>query len=109
MPRRRPARSASPGRWHPRRSRASSRATSFGSPCPQNASPFGTASSDEDRLFLNVYVSGSVSSRNSLPVMVFFHGGAFVDGEGSLDDPTNLATPGNAIVITVNYRLGILG
>lgn len=84
-------------------------ATSFGSPCPQNASPFGTASTDEDCLFLNVYVPGSVSSHSRLPVMVFFHGGAFVDGEGSLYDPTNLVIQGNTIVVTVNYRLGILG
>lgn len=85
-------------------------ATSFGSPCPQNASPFGTASTDEDCLFLNLYVPGAgVSSHNSLPVMVFFHGGAFINGAGSLYDPTNLAIQGNAIVVTVNYRLGILG
>jgi para-nitrobenzyl esterase len=85
-------------------------ATSFANPCPQNASPFGTASADEDCLFLNVYVPGaSVSSSNSLPVMVFFYGGAFVSGEGSLYDATNLATAGNTIVVTINYRLGILG
>jgi para-nitrobenzyl esterase len=85
-------------------------ATSFGSPCPQNASPFGTASTNEDCLFLNVYVPGnSISSRNKLPVMVFFFGGDFVDGAGSLYDPTNMAIQGNAIVITINYRLGILG
>jgi para-nitrobenzyl esterase len=85
-------------------------ATSFGSPCPQNASPFGTASTNEDCLFLNVYVpGGSVSAKNNLPVMVFFYGGAFVDGEGSLYDPTNMAVQGNTIVVTINYRLGILG
>jgi para-nitrobenzyl esterase len=85
-------------------------ATSFGSPCPQNASPFGTASTNEDCLFLNVYVPGNgISSRNKLPVMVFFFGGDFVDGEGSLYDPTNMAIQGNAIVVTMNYRLGILG
>jgi para-nitrobenzyl esterase len=85
-------------------------ATSFGSACPQNASPFGTASTNEDCLFLNVYVpGGSVSAKNNLPVMVFFYGGAFVDGEGSLYDPTNMAVQGNTIVVTINYRLGILG
>jgi|HubBroStandDraft_1064217.scaffolds.fasta_scaffold00104_49 para-nitrobenzyl esterase len=85
-------------------------ATSFGANCPQNASPFGVASTSEDCLFLNVYVPGSsVSAKNKLPVMVFFYGGAFVDGEGSLYDPTNLAIQGNNIVVTINYRLGILG
>jgi para-nitrobenzyl esterase len=85
-------------------------ASSFGSACPQNASPFGTASTNEDCLFLNVYVPGnSISPRNKLPVMVFFFGGDFIDGAGSLYDPTNMAIQGNAIVVTINYRLGILG
>ena len=85
-------------------------ATAFGSPCPQPPSPFGTASTDEDCLFLNIYVPGSsVSSRNRLPVMLFYHGGAFVEGEGSDYDPTQMAIQGNAIVVTTNYRLGILG
>jgi para-nitrobenzyl esterase len=85
-------------------------AAAFGSPCPQNASPFGSESTNEDCLFLNVYVPGSgVSAGNNLPVMVFFYGGAFVDGEGSIYDPSNMAIQGNVIVVTVNYRLGILG
>ena len=85
-------------------------ATDFGSPCPQSASPFGSESTNEDCLFLNVYVPGSgVSSRNNLPVMVFFYGGAFVDGEGSIYDPSNMAVQGDVIVVTINYRLGILG
>ena len=85
-------------------------ATAFGSPCPQNASPFGTESNNEDCLFLNIYVPGSgVSAKNNLPVMVFFYGGAFVDGEGSIYDPSNMAIQGDVIVVTVNYRLGILG
>jgi para-nitrobenzyl esterase len=85
-------------------------ASAFGSPCPQSASPFGSESINEDCLFLNVYVPGSVvSARNNLPVMVFFYGGAFVDGEGSIYDPSNMAIQGNVIVVTVNYRLGILG
>jgi para-nitrobenzyl esterase len=85
-------------------------AAAFGSPCPQNASSFGSASTNEDCLFLNIYVPGSgVSARNNLPVMVFFYGGAFVDGEGSIYDPSSMAIQGNVIVVTVNYRLGILG
>jgi para-nitrobenzyl esterase len=85
-------------------------AAAFGSPCPQSASAFGSASTDEDCLFLNIYVPGSgVSARNKLPVMVFFYGGAFVGGEGSIYDPSSMAIQGNVIVVTVNYRLGILG
>ena len=85
-------------------------ATAFGSPCPQAPSPFGHASINEDCLFLNVYVPGSSApSRNRLPVMVFYHGGAFVFGEGSDYDPSQMAIQGNVIVVTINYRLGILG
>jgi para-nitrobenzyl esterase len=85
-------------------------ASAFGSPCPQSASPFGSESTNEDCLFLNVYVPGSgVSARNNLPVMVFFYGGAFVDGEGSIYDPSTMAMQGDVIVVTINYRLGILG
>jgi para-nitrobenzyl esterase len=85
-------------------------ATAFGSSCPQTASPFNVLPTDEDCLFLNVYVPGAaVSASKNLPVMVFFHGGDFVDGSGSSYDPTNMAIQGNTIVVTVNYRLGILG
>ena len=50
-----------------------------------------------------------MSAGNNLPVMVFFYGGAFVDGEGSIYDPSSMAVQGNVIVVTINYRLGILG
>src|SRR5208282_6649130 len=51
-------------------------ATAFGSPCPQTPSPFGVLSTDEDCLFLNIYVPGAaVSASKNLPVMVFFPGG----------------------------------
>jgi para-nitrobenzyl esterase len=84
-------------------------ASTFGSACPQVASPFGVASTSEDCLFLNVYVPGNPGPANRLPVMVFLHGGAFVSGAGSLYDPTTLAKTESAIVVTVNYRLGTLG
>eukprot|EP00461_Guttulinopsis_vulgaris_P003167 UN03168 len=46
-----------------------------------------------------------------LPVMVFYHGGNFFQGSngGPLYNGTHLATQGNVIIVTVNYRLGILG
>jgi para-nitrobenzyl esterase len=85
-------------------------AEEFGSSCPQNASPFGTASSDEDCLFLNIFVPHApVSAKSHFPVMLFIHGGAFVDGEGSDYLGAELATQGDVIVVTINYRLGILG
>jgi para-nitrobenzyl esterase len=85
-------------------------AAQFGSSCPQTPSPFGKASVDEDCLFLNIFIPDPpVSANKRFPVMVFFHGGAFVFGEGSDYDASPLAMQGNVIVVTINYRLGILG
>jgi para-nitrobenzyl esterase len=84
-------------------------ATAFGSACPQLASPFGVESSDEDCLFLNVFVPAGATQRDRLPVMVFYYGGAFVSGDSSLYDARQLAFEGKTIVVTVNYRLGLLG
>lgn len=43
--------------------------------------------------------------------MVFIHGGAFVEGSGGgrLFKGSNLAAKGDVVVVTINYRLGILG
>lgn len=85
-------------------------AVQFGSSCPQTASTFGMASVNEDCLFLNIFIPNPpVSANNRFPVMVFFHGGAFVFGEGSDYDGSPLAIQGNVIVVTIDYRLGILG
>jgi para-nitrobenzyl esterase len=89
-------------------------ATRFGSACPQNASASEAESTNEDCLSLDVYVpASSVSPTADLPVMVFLHGGGFVQGQGSAFDnrstPMDLAIQGNTIVVTLNYRLGILG
>ena len=85
-------------------------AVQFGSSCPQTPTPFGQGSIDEDCLFLNIFIPNPpVSSKNRFPVMVFIHGGAFVTGEGSDYNATALATEGKVIVVTINYRLGILG
>ncbi|XP_074009026.1 neuroligin-1 isoform X2 [Numenius arquata] len=43
------------------------------------------------------------------PVMVYIHGGSYMEGTGNLYDGSVLASYGNVIVITVNYRLGVLG
>ncbi|OKH68353.1 para-nitrobenzyl esterase [Mycobacterium sp. SWH-M1] len=46
-----------------------------------------------------------------LPVMVWFHGGAFVSGSGESAnyDPDDLVREGRVVVVRVSYRLGILG
>ncbi|WP_018441855.1 carboxylesterase/lipase family protein [Trinickia symbiotica] len=61
----------------------------------------------EDCLFLNVY--GPARTADPRPVMVWIHGGAFVNGAGSDYDPHILAEKQNVIVVTINYRLGALG
>ncbi|WP_025335648.1 carboxylesterase/lipase family protein [Paenibacillus sabinae] len=63
---------------------------------------------DEDCLYLNVWAP---SEAESLPVMVWIHGGTFLTGAGSqpLFDGTALALDGNVIVVSVNYRLGPFG
>ena len=60
-------------------------------------------------LYLNVWTPARLPSEK-LPVMVWFYGGGFVQGSGSLPsfDGEALAHRG-VIVVTINYRLGPLG
>ena len=48
---------------------------------------------------------------DGLPVMVWFHGGAYVSGSGESPkyDPDALVAEGRVVVVTVSYRLGIFG
>lgn len=64
----------------------------------------------EDCLVLNVW-TGGLDTRTSRAVMVWLHGGAFESGSGSwpLYDGTPLASRGDAVVVTLNHRLGVLG
>uniref|UniRef100_A0A8C6YQ02 Neuroligin 1 n=1 Tax=Nothoprocta perdicaria TaxID=30464 RepID=A0A8C6YQ02_NOTPE len=87
---------------------------------------------NEDCLYLNIYVptedvkriskecarkpgkkicrKGDIrDSGGPKPVMVYIHGGSYMEGTGNLYDGSVLASYGNVIVITVNYRLGVLG
>ncbi|MFC4906631.1 carboxylesterase/lipase family protein [Actinomadura gamaensis] len=82
-------------------------ATAFAPHCAQAETPFGSASTSEDCLYLNVYAPARPRP-GRLPVMVWIHGGALVAGSSDGFDPTALAARG-AIVVTINYRLGALG
>ena len=42
-------------------------------------------------------------------MLVWIHGGAFVNGSGDVYDARWLTTRGDIIVVTINYRLGALG
>lgn len=63
----------------------------------------------EDCLYLNVHAPAAPESGGSLPVLVWIHGGAFTGGSGALYDGAGLAALGDIVVVTVNYRLGVLG
>jgi para-nitrobenzyl esterase len=82
-------------------------ATAFAPHCAQpGADVGGDPSMSEDCLYLNVFTPRHATGR--LPVMVWIHGGALVTGASDLYDPTNLVAD-NAVVVTINYRLGALG
>jgi para-nitrobenzyl esterase len=63
----------------------------------------------EDCLTLNVWSPASKSA-DKLPVMVWIHGGGLMNGSGSVPQyaGAELAARG-VIVVTINYRLGVLG
>jgi len=81
-----------------------------GDECVQQAifwRPGSPASWHEDCLYLNVYAPAAEAG-GKRPVMVWFHGGGWVNGAGTDVQPSWLAAEGN-VVVTVNYRLGALG
>lgn len=64
----------------------------------------------EDCLTLNV-TAPTDPTEERLPVMVFIHGGAFVNGSASEAhyDGSGLVRRGNVVYVSINYRLGALG
>ncbi|XP_069468494.1 neuroligin-3 isoform X2 [Ambystoma mexicanum] len=86
---------------------------------------------NEDCLYLNVYVptedgasakkqgddladndgdeDEDIRDSGAKPVMVYIHGGSYMEGTGNMIDGSVLASYGNIIVITLNYRVGVLG
>ncbi|MEJ5988518.1 carboxylesterase family protein [Ramlibacter sp. PS3R-8] len=97
----------------------------FGAACAQYGRVYGPGSNNrydetigttlnqsvgsEDCLYLNVW--RPTGSAGDLPVIVFFHGGSNVSGYTAdpVYDGAALAKAANAVVITPNFRLGILG
>ncbi|KAK9390633.1 Alpha/Beta hydrolase protein [Lipomyces mesembrius] len=70
-----------------------------------------TSYQSEDCLFLNVFRPEYSENEMRLPVMFWIHGGSLL--VGGTPDPTiygaSLAKAKNMIVVTVQYRLGLLG
>ncbi len=85
-------------------------ATEPGTECVQQAifwRPGSAASWHEDCLYLNVYTPAAEAGAKR-PVLIWFHGGGWVNGAGTDVQPAWLTAEGN-VVVTVNYRLGALG
>ncbi|XP_004460951.2 carboxylesterase 3 [Dasypus novemcinctus] len=63
----------------------------------------------EDCLFLNIYSPAGATAQAKKPVMVWIHGGGMLVGAATSQDGSALATYGDVVVVTVQYRLGFLG
>ncbi|HEX3140040.1 MAG TPA: carboxylesterase family protein [Rhizobacter sp.] len=70
---------------------------------------FNSTVGSEDCLYLNVWRPATTT--DALPVIVFVHGGSNITGYTAdpVYDGAALAKTANAVVVTVNYRLGVLG
>lgn len=95
-------------------------ATEFAPCAPQADDPalteiFGLQRRDlgvsEDCLRLSITRPADMAPGEKLPVMVWIHGGSYVSGCGdsSVTDPAGLVREQRVIVVTVTYRMGILG
>ena len=92
-------------------------ATKFGNTCPQitELGVFaGPVSLTEDCLYLNVFTmrTNPAAGAKKLPVLLWIHGGGLFDGESNDYDASALVKGGPAgptVVVTINYRLGLLG
>jgi para-nitrobenzyl esterase len=73
------------------------------------AATLNQAVGHEDCLYLNIW--RPATPQGGLPVILFVHGGSNVSGYTAdpVYDGGALAKAANAVVVTVNYRLGILG
>lgn len=87
-------------------------ASAFSGVCPQadvSGEPYRTPPvQTEDCLYLNVW--RPVAAKAGLPVMVWIHGGGFVNGAASVPTYDGAAFARRGVVlVSINYRLGHLG
>jgi para-nitrobenzyl esterase len=90
-------------------------AVTFGPTCPQVPmeisllNPPEEQPQNEDCLYLNIWTPGLDNAKR--PVMVWIHGGGFTTGSGSwlIYNGRRLATRGDVVVVTINYRLNVFG
>ncbi|XP_046542889.1 acetylcholinesterase-like [Haliotis rubra] len=85
--------------------------------CPQRPALLSYVSShrpgfnntDEDCLYMNIYVPQIGEDRIKMAVLVHIHGGSNHAGMGAMLDVDTLAAEGEIIVVNFNYRLGAFG
>ncbi len=93
-------------------------AVAFGPSCPQFWNPIsgmdgsgGDIVGDEDCLSLNIWAprERATADGDALPVMVWIHGGGNSVGTSRTFFGDTLAGTQDVVVVTINYRLGLLG
>lgn len=82
--------------------------------CPQPHKYTGIerliATTDEDCLYLNIFTPYAKPRASRLfPVIVHIHGGKYEHGSGNAFPGHMLAASQEVVVVTFNYRLGVLG
>jgi para-nitrobenzyl esterase len=89
-------------------------ADKFGPRCMQRTTDFDdywfrSDGMSEDCLYLNVWTPAK-SAREKLPVLVYYYGGGFQNGDGSEPryDGESIARHG-IVAVTLNYRLNVFG
>ncbi|QUS56636.1 carboxylesterase family protein [Pseudovibrio brasiliensis] len=98
-------------------------ALQYGARCPQPIwNPKDQLRGEEDCLYMNIWApADAIKNLSKLPVMVFFHGGGFMAGgadkayhaaDGEIIElytGKSFSADQNIVLVTVNFRLGILG
>ncbi|OTF72032.1 neuroligin-4, Y-linked-like protein [Euroglyphus maynei] len=90
------------------------RADRYRAACPQYKrfihADLGIPFTDEDCLYMNIFTPWAATQTRSLyPVMIYIHGGHFDHGSGNIFPGHMLAATQEVVVVTFNYRLGLLG
>ncbi|KAG1665144.1 Neuroligin-4, X-linked [Nymphon striatum] len=86
----------------------------YGPACPQANEYIGASKGNlhvnEDCLYLNVFTPSAYKGLRSLyPVMIYIHGGFFNYGSANRFPAHMLSASMEVVVVTFNYRLGVLG
>ena len=83
--------------------------THYGARCTALASSNGARTNSENCLFVNVQRPTGVTAGGKVPVYVFIHGGGLVNGSSNQAGGGKIVRMSNAVVVTMNYRLGVFG